>query len=167
MATSIPACPPADLPPSFGEIAEGSLARQPEMLTFLAGLFGRYPFTSAGGVVDDGEFYFALENQTRVFYSKYFFFEPFSADSVVLHELAHQWIGDNTPVAAWQHIWLNEGFASYAEWLWSEAEGLGTAQEIFDFYYAVFPPGDPFWSVVIGDPGTDHLFDWPCTCAAR
>ena len=62
-----------------------------------------------------------------------------------MHELAHQWFGDSLAVAQWQHIWLNEGFATYAEWLWSEREGLGTAQEIFDFFYDVIPPDDPFW----------------------
>ena len=46
----------------------------------------------------------------------------------------------------WQHIWLNEGFATYAEWLWSEHEGLGTAQEIFDVFYAGIPADDPFWA---------------------
>ena len=48
----------------------------------------------------------------------------------------------------------------YAEWLWSEDEGLGTAQEIFDFWNEVFPAEDPFWGVVIGDPGPDQLFDF-------
>ena len=60
-----------------------------------------------------------------------------------------------SPLDTWQHIWLNEGFATYAEWLWSEREGPGTAQQIFDFVYAVFPPDSPFWSLPIGDPGPD------------
>jgi aminopeptidase N len=64
-------------------------------------------------------------------------------------------------VAAWKHIWLNEGFATYAEWLWSEHEGLGTPQEIFDALYDGIPAEDPFWDVVIGDPGVEHLFDNP------
>ena len=46
-----------------------------------------------------------------------------AGDSVVVHELAHQWTGDSLALAAWQHIWLNEGFATYTEWLWSEREG--------------------------------------------
>jgi aminopeptidase N len=64
-------------------------------------------------------------------------------------------------VAAWKHMWLNEGFATYAEWLWSEHEGLGTPQEIFDAIYNGIPADDPFWDVVIGDPGVEHLFDNP------
>jgi aminopeptidase N len=54
---------------------------------------------------------------------------------------------------------LNEGFATYAEWLWSEHEGLGTAQENFDLFYSLVPPDNPFWSVVIGDPGAEQIFN--------
>ena len=45
----------------------------------------------------------------------------------VVHELAHQWFGDDVAVHRWQDIWLNEGFATYAEWLWDEHEGQGDA----------------------------------------
>jgi aminopeptidase N len=43
--------------------------------------------------------------------------------------------------------------------MWSEEEGLGTAQELFDAFYNGIPATDPFWSVVIGDPGPELLFD--------
>jgi aminopeptidase N len=89
-----------------------------------------------------------------------FFTDTISGDSVFVHEIAHQWIGDYLAVEQWQHIWLNEGFATYAEWLWSENEGLGTVQEIFDFYDSVFPANDPIWTVTIGDPGPDDLFNF-------
>jgi len=148
-----------DTPPTLGEIAEQSLARQPEIIGFLSGLFGPYPFSAAGGIVDDTEdLGFALENQTRPVYAKGFFRIPESGASVVVHELAHQWVGDSLAVAAWQHIWLNEGFATYAEWLWSEREGLATAQQIFD-NLAGIPADAPFWTLTIGDPGPDALFD--------
>jgi hypothetical protein len=150
----------ADLPPSFGEIAQGSLARQPEIIDFLSETFGDYPFQTAGGIVDDAEIFFALENQTRPIYSKYFFTDSVSGDDVVVHELAHQWYGDSLAVQRWRHIWLNEGFATYAEWLWSEEDGRESAQELFDFWYGVFPADDPFWDLRIGDPGPDALFDF-------
>ena len=151
----------ADLPPSPGEIAEGSFARQAEIIDFLSDNFGRYPFSAAGGIVDDVEgLGFALENQTRPIYARDFFDDPVNGDSVVVHELAHQWYGDSLAVERWQHIWLNEGFATYAEWLWSEREGLGTAQEIFDFFTSVIPADDPFWALTIGDPGPDELFNF-------
>ncbi len=148
----------ADLPPPAGEVVKKSLARQPEIIGFLAEKFGPYPFSTSGGIVDDTDaFGFALENQTRPIYAKAFFRDSQSGDSVVVHELAHQWFGDSLAVARWQHIWLNEGFATYAEWLWSEREGLGTAQEIFDNGYSR-PADSPFWQVKIGDPGAGSLF---------
>ena len=150
----------ADTPPPLGATIDASFARQPEIIDFLSRMFGRYPFRAAGGIVDDfGGFGFALENQTRPIYAKGFFTDQVQGDAVVVHELAHQWYGDSLTVAQWKHIWLNEGFATYAEWLWSEREGLGTAQEIFDSFYEGIPADDPFWGVVIGDPGPDLLFD--------
>ncbi len=150
-----------DTPPSAGEIAQGSFARLPEMLRFLETDFGPYPFSAAGGIVDDVKgLGFALETQTRPIYSKDFFTDSLGADSVVVHENTHQWYGDSLAVARWQHVWLNEGFATYAEWLWSDHEGLGTAQDNFDFYYGIFADDDPFWTLPIGDPGAGTEFDF-------
>ncbi|MDX6312722.1 MAG: hypothetical protein QOF44_2186, partial [Streptomyces sp.] len=56
-------------------------------------------------------------------------------------------------------IWLNEGFARYAQWLWSEHEDEGTAQELADYVYALHPATDSFWTVAPGDPGADNQFD--------
>jgi hypothetical protein len=152
----------SNTPLTRGQAAAADFKREPEILRFLAGLFGPYPFSAAGGIVDDADgLGFALENQTRPIYSKVFWdvrSEP--TDSVVVHELAHQWTGDSLALSAWKHIWLNEGFASYTEWLWSEREGRATAQDYFDFY-AGTPADDPFWSLTIGDPGPDLLFEIP------
>ena len=126
---------------NFGPVAQRSFAREPEILSFLASNFGPYPFRDAGGIVDHlPDVGFALENQKRPVYAQEFFYDPVGADSVVVHELAHQWYGDSVSVHYWADIWLNEGFASYAEWLWSEHEGLGTAQEIFDATTRRSPP---------------------------
>ncbi len=142
-----------------GNVASEAFARQPEIVDFLSGVFGGYPFSAAGGIVDDyGAFSFALENQTRPIYSRGFFSDARFAESVVAHELAHQWYGDSVAVQAWQHIWLNEGFATYAQWLWSEEEGFETAAETFAAHYST-GPNSPFWKVIIGDPGPDDLFD--------
>jgi hypothetical protein len=63
--------------PTYGQIVDGSFARQGEILRFLASQFGRYPFSTGGGVVDDYDnLLFALENQTRTVYSKFFFTDP-------------------------------------------------------------------------------------------
>jgi aminopeptidase N len=151
---------PEEPGPTAGEVAESSLARQPEIIDFLSGVFGDYPFEAAGGIVDDSpELAFALETQTRPIYSMLFFTDQTSGDLVVVHELAHQWTGDLLRVDAWQHIWLNEGFATYAEWLWLERAGMATVQQIFDDLSAV-PAEDPFWDVLTGDPGPADLFDY-------
>ncbi|MCB1017855.1 MAG: immune inhibitor A, partial [Acidimicrobiales bacterium] len=84
----------AGAPPSYGEGAQQSLGRGPEILAFLADRFGDYPFADAGGIVDDVRgLGFALENQTRPVYAPEFFGDPEEGDAVVVHELAHQWFG--------------------------------------------------------------------------
>jgi len=147
--------------PSVGEIAAGSLGRQPQIIRFLEKFAGNpYPFSTAGGIVDDFEgLGFALETQTRPIYSPLFFVDALNGDLVVVHELAHQWFGDDLRLKNWQDIWLNEGFATYAEWLWFEREGLITVQEIFDFITGI-PADDPYWDVATGNPGPADLFDY-------
>jgi aminopeptidase N len=80
---------------------------------------------------------------------------------VIVHELAHQWTGDSLSVYNWRDVWLNEGFATYAEWLWAERQGRRTAQAAFDEQMRALPPGSSFWKVKVADPGTAHLFDPP------
>ncbi|MEV7175082.1 M1 family metallopeptidase [Kitasatospora sp. NPDC093679] len=138
--------------------ARASVERTGELADWLSGLFGPYAFGSVGGYVPNVKTGYALENQTRVFYSPRQFSRG-SNTSVVVHELAHQWFGDTVSVRRWSEIWLNEGFATYAQWLWSEHEGEGTAQELADWVYSSHPADDPFWSVKPGDPGADHQFD--------
>src|SRR5690242_1127762 len=142
---------------TYARIAK-SFAREPEILKFLSSYFGPYPFRAAGGVVDaDGEWDYALENQGRPIYTPQDFDTQEDGDSVVVHELAHQWYGDSVALYRWRGIWLNEGFASYAEWLWSEHEGLGTAQSIFDKLYAT-PATASLWKSKVADPGPPNLF---------
>jgi hypothetical protein len=141
----------------LGENAVEALGRQPEIISLLEAIFGSYPFDVAGGSVPGYLVVFSLENQTRPTYSPSIFYSAETAASVVAHELAHQWFGDSLTVDSWQHIWLNEGFASYAQWLVSEREGSMSADESFNLAYAT-EANDPFWSVVIGDPGPEQLF---------
>ncbi len=146
--------------PVYGPSIDASLARQGEVLDVLGAAFGRYPFGTVGAIVDDQpDLFFALETQTRPVYSKYFW--PDGGDFVVAHELAHQWYGDDVALHDWQDIWLNEGWATYAEWVWAEHEGLFTPQDVFADAYAGIPADDPFWSFVVGQPPADDLFGNP------
>jgi aminopeptidase N len=147
------------------ERIDSSLARQGDILDFLADAFGRYPFRTVGGIVEDDRG-FAMETQTRPVYRKGPWVDPWDtprdrtdSDLWVVHELAHQWFGDDVALAGWQDVWLNEGFATYAEWLWEEHEGWRTPQAIFQATYDAIPASNAFWSVVIGDPTVDFLFD--------
>ncbi len=140
-----------DLAPGDRATTEASLARQPEMIDFFDDIYGPYPFTSFGAIVDDDRVGYALETQTRPVYS------GSAEESTVAHELAHQWVGNSVTPEQWKDIWLNEGFATYSEWLWAEAQGQATAQERFEGVYGT-PAEDDFWSVPPGDPGAERLF---------
>ncbi len=126
--------------------------RTPEIVSWLSGLFGPYPFSVTGGIVDSAAFVgYALETQTKPLYPR----PPFT--QLVVHELAHQWYGDSVTPTSWKDVWLNEGFATYAEWLWNERTSGTSVQSQFDAAYAR-PAGDSFWQVPPGDPGPQALF---------
>ena len=146
--------------PELGPAINSSLARQGEVVDVLSTAFGPYPFATVGAIIDDQpDLYFALETQTRPVYSQYFW--PGGGDSVVAHELAHQWYGDDVALQQWQDIWLNEGWATYAEWVWAEHEGFFTPQDALDFFLSEIPDSDPFWAFVVGQPPHDDLFGDP------
>ncbi len=133
------------------------LARTPEVVDFLATTFGPYPFDAMGGIaISDSRIRFALENQTRPIYANTFFTNPTRGVSVIAHELAHQWFGDSVSVHDWTDVWLNEGFATYAQWLWAAAHGGMSVQQAFDDTYDRSPP--LLWQTPPGVPPKDDLF---------
>ncbi len=143
--------------PKLRRIADRALALTPSVIAFHQKYFGPYPFSAAGGIVDQADIGFALENQTRPIYSPYFFDGSSSEQFVIVHEQAHQWFGDSVSLTRWKDIWLNEGFATYAEWLWAEKHRMGSAQSTFDAFYASHP-ADLIWYPPPGNPGVPDLF---------
>ncbi|MFC9972783.1 M1 family metallopeptidase [Spirillospora sp. NPDC127200] len=119
----------------------------------LARIFGPYPFASTGGVIDDMPVGYALETQNRPAY-------PGGANTtLVVHELAHQWFGNSVSVKRWQDVWLNEGFATYAEWLWSERTGGPSAARHFAAAYDR-PADFAGWRRPTGAPGRKGMFEF-------
>jgi aminopeptidase N len=107
-------------PKDLGPSARASFAKASSMIEYFSSLFGPYPFDSYGAVVADKNLPFALETQTLSLFGLRFSQDMGIADEATSHELAHQWFGDSVSLEGWKDIWLNEGFATYASYLWIE-----------------------------------------------
>lgn len=101
-------------PKDFTEQEMKSFERQGEIVEFFEECFGPYPFASVGAIISYESLGGALETQTAPVYSRGM------PEMVVAHELAHQWFGDHVSTRDWKHMWLNEGYATYAAHLWTE-----------------------------------------------
>jgi aminopeptidase N len=95
------------------------LRKTPQMLAWLEKRFGRYPFASAG--------VFAIRENTGMETQTMVTLGRVKAEDL-LHELAHQWFGNSVGPRTWREVWLNEGFATYIQFLLYDVEVLGQSQ---------------------------------------
>jgi aminopeptidase N len=131
------------------------LARESEIIGFFSDLYGPYPFSSGGGVADDGFVFYALESQTKSMYDRNV------GASTIVHEVAHQWFGNAVTPIVWPDLWLNEGFARFSEWIYNERHGGETAQAAFERIYAR-PATHSTWSFpAAAPPDAASLFGTP------
>jgi aminopeptidase N len=133
--------------------AREALQRTSEMLVFFRSLWGEYPFIREKYAQVQFPWRGGMEHQTCTALGTF-------AELLTCHELAHQWWGDMISCASWQHIWLNEGFARYAEALWTEH--LGGRKELQNYMNWLNRP--EYWNnttlFVLDTTRVQNIFSW-------
>src|SRR5690606_26076738 len=127
------------------------------MLELFTRLFGPYPFAHYTALVTDDDLEIPLEAQGLSIFGANFCDGTGREERLVAHELAHQWFGNSLTLNRWCDIWLHEGFACYAEWLWSENSGGRSAHaHALDAHRGLArKPQD----ILLEDPGPKDMFD--------
>ena len=137
-------------------LSTGNVLRKlPDIVRFYASIYGPYPFTAVGAIVDDAKVLaYSLETQTKPV------FDRMPNEATLAHELSHMWYGDSVTLSTWPDIWLHEGFATWSEWIWSEYQGNKSAAQWFKVLYSTPAKDVRFWTPPPGDPGTpEFLFN--------
>ncbi|MFT4201418.1 M1 family metallopeptidase [Gordonia sp. (in: high G+C Gram-positive bacteria)] len=151
---------PVDLvaPPRLRREALARFEPQVEMLRVFTEMFGPYPFPRYTAVVTEDPLDIPLEAQGLSTFGANHCYPESDAERLVAHELAHQWFGNSVTIKRWRDIWLHEGFACYAEWLWSERSGQVTTESWARHYYGKLRASKA-QQRPLADPGPDHMFD--------
>ncbi|MEH2305671.1 M1 family metallopeptidase [Nostoc sp.] len=111
------------------EDAKRSMGKTPRMIEFLSQKYGYpYPFPKYAQVCVDDFIFGGMENTSTTLLTDRCLLDERAAldnrntESLVVHELAHQWFGDLMVIKHWSHAWIKEGMASYSEVMWTEQE---------------------------------------------
>ena len=109
--------------------ARRSMGKTPQMMEFFSQTFGyAYPYPKYAQVCVDDFIFGGMENTSttlltdRCLLDEKAAIDNRSTESLVAHELAHQWFGDLVVIEHWSHAWIKEGMATYSEVLWTEHE---------------------------------------------
>lgn len=100
----------------------GPFRRAGEMVTLFSRLIAPYPYPELRHV-QSSTIFGGMENSTVIFYDENAYFRRALSEETVAHETAHQWFGNAVSQRDWHHLWLSEGFATYATALWNEHLG--------------------------------------------
>lgn len=154
-------------PQEIADQGKTAFAQTADMIDYFSSVFGPFPFEAYGAAVADVGLSFALETQTLTLFGKEIV-DPNSwggsggPQIVIAHELSHEWFGDSVSLSKWQDVWLNEGFATYAEALWTEHLDGDKARDdlLRGWYNVITSPQFSAGSVVPpGNPPPDDLFN--------
>ncbi|MCU0570588.1 MAG: M1 family metallopeptidase [Oculatellaceae cyanobacterium Prado106] len=109
--------------------ADRTMGKTPRMIEYFSQAFGYpYPYPKYAQVCVDDFIFGGMENTSttlltdRVLLDERAALDNRNAESLVAHELAHQWFGDLVVIKHWSHAWIKEGMASYSEILWMTEE---------------------------------------------
>lgn len=156
--TKAPVLMQAALPARLRRNFDHDFGRQPQMMKLFIDLFGPYPLSSGYTVVvTDDDLEIPLEAQGISIFGANHCSGTRRSERLIAHELAHQWFGNSVTVRRWRDIWLHEGFACYAEWLWSEHSGGRSADDWARHYHHQL--ADLPQDLLLADPGPRDMFD--------